>query len=330
MQELSNKDLIITGNAEDNSENFYLMKTNQHGDTIWLHKYIFEETSYWVKSNCVKQTSDGGYFIAASYQNPFFSPFSIFVKTDSVGDTIWTKNTMFDLDVHIAYLHDILLDDDTVYLIGSGSLLGDWGVMVMKMTPNGEEYWLIEEYNGCPYSTGTLTNNGTIMLAVEPIGTGDNRVNVLEVDKNGNILWENLFGEIEAYYNFYQARLILKTFNNDYVISGMSHNEVFLFKFGEKPSGVQPVYNSEIIDFNISPNPISSNSTISFKVLEKETYIISLFDLNGNKIKILLEKEIIQGSYKYPINTGQLSNGVYIISVCSGSFTSTQKIIVAR
>ncbi len=68
---------------------FYLIKTNANGDTTWTRTYDgFESTDV---GRSVQQTLDGGYIIAG-YTNDYPLNHEVFlVKTNTFGDTIWTK-----------------------------------------------------------------------------------------------------------------------------------------------------------------------------------------------------------------------------------------------
>ena len=71
------------------SYDFYLVKTNASGDTLWTRTYngsgVDRGTSVW-------QTSDGGYVISgwAYTVNPSYS-LVLLIKTSSSGDTLWTR-----------------------------------------------------------------------------------------------------------------------------------------------------------------------------------------------------------------------------------------------
>jgi hypothetical protein len=68
---------------------FYLIKTNANGDTTWTRTYDgFESTDV---GRSVQQTLDGGYIIAG-YTNEYPLNHDVFlVKTNTIGDTVWTK-----------------------------------------------------------------------------------------------------------------------------------------------------------------------------------------------------------------------------------------------
>jgi hypothetical protein len=71
----------------------YLIKTNAQGDTLWTRTYGGSEAE---AASCVQQTTDGGY-IAVGYTYTFgpgapgYYANVYLIKTDSLGDTLWTR-----------------------------------------------------------------------------------------------------------------------------------------------------------------------------------------------------------------------------------------------
>jgi hypothetical protein len=69
-------------------DHVYLIRTNAQGDTLWTHTYDSGHPEHTVAA---QPTTDGGYIIAAtSYIQPTVPDIYI-VKTNSVGDTLWTR-----------------------------------------------------------------------------------------------------------------------------------------------------------------------------------------------------------------------------------------------
>jgi len=66
----------------------YFIKTNSLGDTLWTRIYGDYHQD---EGHSVQQTSDGGYIIAG-FTNSFGASVDVyFIKTDSLGDTLWTR-----------------------------------------------------------------------------------------------------------------------------------------------------------------------------------------------------------------------------------------------
>ncbi len=97
VQQTSDSGYIIAGWTASfgvGESDVYLIKTDTNGDTIWTRTYgrAGDDHGY-----SVQQTLDGGY-IVAGLTEPFASGWNVIIdadvyliKTDSVGDTLWTK-----------------------------------------------------------------------------------------------------------------------------------------------------------------------------------------------------------------------------------------------
>jgi hypothetical protein len=70
----------------------FLVKTNAAGGTVWTRRYGGPGDDV---ANSVRQTSDGGYIIAGFTGSDWDSTYyydACLIRTDAVGDTIWTQN----------------------------------------------------------------------------------------------------------------------------------------------------------------------------------------------------------------------------------------------
>ncbi len=78
---------------------------------------------------------------------------------------------------------------------------------------------------------------------------------------------------------------------------------------------------------NTYPNPSMEMITIDLEVAAGGDYMISLFDVNGKKVKDLLNENMSAGSYSFRMNIGHLSQGIYTLVVNGTEGRSTHKIV---
>ncbi len=86
---------MMLGNTDDTHNLILqspLIKLNSSGDTLWTKSFIFNYGRGWMSN--IRQTSDGGYIIGGCIEqdtNMKTGCFAILIKTNELGDTLWTK-----------------------------------------------------------------------------------------------------------------------------------------------------------------------------------------------------------------------------------------------
>jgi PKD repeat protein len=76
-------------------------------------------------------------------------------------------------------------------------------------------------------------------------------------------------------------------------------------------------------DLTTYPNPVNSQLTISYQLTKSEKVMIELYDVIGNKISTLNLSQA-SGKYQIPMNTENLSKGVYLIKLSTENGSSQQ------
>ncbi|RYU97170.1 M1 family aminopeptidase [Emticicia agri] len=92
-------------------------------------------------------------------------------------------------------------------------------------------------------------------------------------------------------------------------------------------TGKEPV--SQLIDWQISPNPTTSEVLIDFTLKQNTSAQISVFDVAGRKVKELPEEKLSAASYKRTIKIDDLPVGNYIVRIGFGKY-SLAKVLVVR
>lgn len=233
--------IIMTGYTESygaGSRDFYLIKVDNAGNVQWTKTYGSTLADY---ANSVKQTSDGGYILAGSVDYAP-SPGTIFVvKTNSTGDTVWTRK--FGGTGESMAANDIIVTQDGGYAIAGSIYL---------LTPNGG------------YSSGNvyllkLANNGSLKASkqynLDPskscgiIGYGNSIIQL----SDGSCVVGGSYFNCSTF-----ETLLIKTFD----------------------IGPTAIKQQEIGEIKLFPNPSNDKIALQFNDAQDD-YSLSLFDLNG-------------------------------------------------
>ena len=137
MQEIADGYVLVglTHYQGEGRWNVFLYKTNSSGDSLWLKTYgdSLDDRGY-----AVKQTTDNGFIIAAWTSSWGAGSFDYYlIKTDSDGDTLWTR--LFGGNSH-EYAYDVIQTQDGGYAIAGASFSqsAGWGdYYLVKTDGNG-------------------------------------------------------------------------------------------------------------------------------------------------------------------------------------------------
>ena len=78
------------------------------------------------------------------------------------------------------------------------------------------------------------------------------------------------------------------------------------------------------------PNPFNPSTKITYGTAERTFVSLKVFDVLGNVVTTLVNKEQDAGSYNVVFNAENLSSGIYFFQLKAGRFTSTKKMILMR
>ena len=98
---------------------------------------------------------------------------------------------------------------------------------------------------------------------------------------------------------------------------------------------------SEVVEVNWSPfttykleqnypNPFNPTTTIGFGIPEKANVRLSILNILGEEIRVLLNEEKESGHHSIEFNASDLPSGVYFYQLRTGSFVETKKMVLLR
>jgi len=78
------------------------------------------------------------------------------------------------------------------------------------------------------------------------------------------------------------------------------------------------------------PNPFNPSTKITYSIAEPGLVSIKVFDILGRQIADLVNKQQSAGTYTVDFDAKNLSAGVYLYKIESGSFQATKKMILLK
>jgi hypothetical protein len=217
---------------------YYLVKTDLSGDSIWTRTYCAQGQEFTHEFGYdVQQTSDKGYIICGYTLNGF----DIYiVKTDTLGEIVWTKfygePSSDDIGWHIEKT-----SDSGYVVIGCRLLSGrpyDYNVWLLKLDAEGDTIWTKTfggTENGEYGKTIQQTSDGYFITAHITNGSDYYAVYLIKTDFQGNVLWTTIHNE-----NYYvEAMYGRPTSDKGYIVTGRCESfygpggwyDIYLAKF---------------------------------------------------------------------------------------------------
>jgi hypothetical protein len=227
------------------SYDVYLVKTDSIGDTLWTRTYGGTTMDV---GQSVAQTADGGYIVAGATFSYGAGMVDVYlIKTDSVGDTAWTR-TYGDSDF-------------------------DGGESVAQTSDGG---YIVTGYT-------------------ESYGAGMEDAYLIKADSLGDTLWTNTFGGNDEDWGY----SVTQTADGGYIIAGWTSSygagmvDFYLIKTDPLGVGIQEKQDkrqaARDIRLTCHPNPFTFSTTIAVEGLtdHQNTRIseLNIYDITGRLVK---------------------------------------------
>jgi len=87
------------------------------------------------------------------------------------------------------------------------------------------------------------------------------------------------------------------------------------------------------LEYSISqnyPNPFNPASTIRYTIPQTDFVKISIYNILGNEIKVLVNEEKDPGDYEISFDAREIASGVYFYKISTGKFSQIKKMIVMK
>jgi len=200
-----------TGSIRTNRD-FYLVKINENGDTIWTKRYglsMGPATDYELCEDVI-QTKDGGFALLGFSSNFGGGNWQVYlVKTDSLGNKEWENNYGGGADDGGI---SIIQTDDGGYMLAGWTYsygAGNRDFYLIKTDSAGNELWYKTyggpylDWGGDIYPTG---DGNYVLSGYKRVISTSSDAWLIKININGNIIWEKTYGggNTDGFHKIYQ------------------------------------------------------------------------------------------------------------------------------
>ncbi|HKR03153.1 MAG TPA: T9SS type A sorting domain-containing protein [Bacteroidia bacterium] len=296
----------ISGDKTENNmgglytNDYWVVKTDSLGNIQWQNTI---GGSYYDLLFSIEQTTDKGFILAGESvsgasgdktENNWDSTEQTgdywLVKTDSLGNIQW-QNTIGGSDDDIALSAHQTADGG--YVIAGPSVSDISGDKTENNlgAPATFDYWIVKTD-----SAGNVQWDNTIG------GAGNDQLGgVQQTNDGGYILGgfsdSNISGD--------------KTENNvDTICIPLCSSDYWIVKLGPDTITGIPTHHSSLITHNFSPNPLTTQSKLTFKNPNKEKYLFILYDITGR-----VTETVSTASNEIILTKGSKQPGVYLFNL---------------
>jgi carboxypeptidase T len=114
---------------------------------------------------------------------------------------------------------------------------------------------------------------------------------------------------------------------------GFYFDEFRVVDYNANPAGITS--NSTEIPNNYAlfqnyPNPFNPVTKINFDLPQNSFVKLSLFDILGREVSVLVNENLSAGKYSYELNATNLSSGAYFYKLETGKFSDVKRMIVSK
>jgi hypothetical protein len=363
IEETSDGGYILTGYTtpiDSGDADVFLVRMDIFGNTLWTKTYgdTLDDVGF-----AVRETRDGGYIITGVWSYTLGLEEIYLIKTDSMGDTLWTKkhggpNSDFGYSVQETQDGGYIIGGETISF-GSGS----YDIYLLKTDSLGNFLWQ-KTYGGSAADAGHFVqetqDGGFILTGSFRAGLSD--LYVIRTNSSGDSLWTRIYGGSGSDIGYY----VQETSDNGYIISGYTDSfgaglpDVYLIKI-EGTVGVEEESNDEYrtrnIEFRLNqnqPNPFNKLTVISYQIPhtpfakggfkgdlpfnkggQRGIHVrLAIYDITGRLVETLVDEHQTPGVYQIHWNgrTGvsPVRSGIYFYQLKTENFTATRKLILLK
>jgi len=210
-----------TGSFGQGSHDYYLIKTDNNGDTLFTQLYGGNAAD---GIYSLHETLDGGYIIGGHTSSFGAGAHDFYlIKTNGIGDTEWTRTYGGSSPDYFRSVVALVTPTPSYVIVGETSGFGTGGVDILVVRVDGSAGDIVwaKTYGGSSndYAFGIYqtADDGLIIVGhTSSFGAGGTDIYVIKTDNLGNIQWSKTYGGTGNEYGY----AIQQTSDNGYIMVG--------------------------------------------------------------------------------------------------------------
>jgi len=185
--------------------------------------------------------------------------------------------------------------------------------------------WLRYQWKNIPFTSSVPVSNDFFILITGEFINGNTNPGhpayFMLVDDNTAKYFDDV-----SYYDGHAFNFVsvdeLEAYPNDFYCNALMDMEV----------GADPGHEPEATTYlnQNFPNPVTSNTNISFNLKANSDVKISVYNIKGQLVETLADNEMAKGPHTLTWNSKSLSNGIYFLRLETQETTITKKMVIMR
>ena len=189
------------------SDEWYLIKFNESGDSLWSHTFSDPGSSFHIPYS-ITVNSDYVYVVASAGNGP--EKYALH-KFNLDGDLIYSRT--YQTGSSFSIPRSVTTDTESnVILVGTGGTGDSW--YILKCNPNGDTLWSKSIFEIGQEALSVLTDKGDNIIV-----TGFKN-KIIKLDKNGNLVFSKTLGGNQ----YWQGSKLVWYDNNNILVVGTVRN----------------------------------------------------------------------------------------------------------
>lgn len=291
-------------------------------ESIWEHNGVLFTGAY---SGIFRSTNGGENWLTTNVtglQHVWAKNFTvhdgiIFAARESINNPVGYKSTDDGLTwQNITFQYPTITFFSEPGKLFAGTIHGAW------LSTNNGINW-VNRSNGLsadPYNSSFLRINGTLVTSLKFGGSGIYR------SFNDGVLWETW----DQGLGFLSSIEEMVIFNNKILLA--TSNGIYERNISEL-TGITHVSSEIPWKFSLEqnyPNPFNPETNIKFSIAAKNNIKISVFDVTGKEISVLIDMQLEPGTYEINFDASALTSGIYFYRLEADNFSETKRMILVK